>query len=142
MANVDKVWTELAYESVRGAIAPSAPSRLTSVFTCADVFEAFSFTEETGAGKFVYRAEADETARWQLVDMGAFSVAHPRSVDDDGYRTSWDEAIASAERYWLTGSATPNTPFMAEVLVEGAVVLTGDRLRLIDEMRRLALVED
>ncbi len=46
---VDKVWAELAYESVRTEVAPEQPSRLDSVFCFADVFEAFSFPEVTTA---------------------------------------------------------------------------------------------
>lgn len=35
-ANIEKVWTELAYEAVRVDVAPDAPSRLDSLYAFAD----------------------------------------------------------------------------------------------------------
>jgi hypothetical protein len=137
---VAKVWSELAYEHVRARVAPEAPSRLTSVFACCDVYEAFSFTEETGEAKHVHRGMVPSGVRWQLVDMGSFRVAVPPTPDATGFEEAWNEASLAAERYWLTGIALPDIAFCAEVLVAGPVQLEAPPLRLLDMMRADSLI--
>ena len=138
--SVIKVWTELAFESVRAAIMPAAPSRLDAVYACADVYEAFSFTEETNTPHHAHRGMIQDGVPWQLVDMSAFASSVPPTSDEAGFEDAWTKSCDNANRYWLTGQATPNTPFFAEILVGGVVTIDADRLRLLDMMEGEGLI--
>ena len=137
---VPKVWTELAYESVRAEILPSAPSRLDALYAFADPFEAFSFTEETRTPHQVHRGMVLQGTPWQLVDMGSFSIVQPVTPDEAGYDQAWAVARTAAVSYWLTGQATPNTPFRAEILVGGELQIDQQPLRLLEVMTSESLV--
>jgi hypothetical protein len=71
---------------------------------------------------------------WQLVDMGSFAVEQPATLDEAGFKAAWDAACDRAIRYWMTGQATPTTPFYAEILVGGPILLDGAPLRLLEIM--------
>lgn len=60
---VEKIWTELAYESVRRKKAANAPSRFRCIWAFLDPFEAFSFTEHTAQPYMVCRARIPEGFR-------------------------------------------------------------------------------
>jgi hypothetical protein len=83
--NVDKVWTELAYESARARIAQALPSRLDSLYAYADPLEALSFTEVTGEPKAVWEGDVLAGAAWALVDVTEFEVVIPTTQDEQGY---------------------------------------------------------
>lgn len=138
VAYVPKVWTELAYEEVRKQVAPGAPSRLTSVYACPDVFEAFSFTEETGTAQRVWAGDIESGVRWRLVDMSHFSVPPIQGDDEAAYAEAWDQAQQQAQSYWAAASDQVS---VGEILVDGALLLGGEQLRLIPEMRRLGLID-
>ena len=138
--NVVKVWSELAFDHVRQLVAPEAPSRLDSVYATPDVYEAFSFTEQTGTAHRVHRGVVADGVPWQLVDMGSFEIVSPQTPDADGFAEAWDLAFDRAQGYWMTGQATPNTPFFAEVLVGGTLVIDPEPLRLLEVMEAHALI--
>lgn len=138
--HVVKVWTELAFEHVRQLVAPGAPSRLDSVYAAPDVYEAFSFTEQTGIAHRVHRGVVADGVPWQLVDMGSFGIVAPETPDAHGFDNAWSLACNRASNYWMTGHATPSTPFFAEVLVGGPLVIDPEPLRLLDVMEAHALL--
>lgn len=140
VANVIKVWTELAYESIRVAVVPTAPSRLESLYAMADVYEAFAFNEVTNTGHWVHRGVVAEGVPWQLVDMRSFIVAQPRTPDGAGFDEAWRDACVNAHKYWLTGHAPPDAPFFAEILVQGELRLDQERLHLLNVMESHGLV--
>jgi hypothetical protein len=133
---VAKVWTELAYEAVRSALAPDAPSRLDSIFACADPIEALSFTEATDSPQHVWEGEVDPGVRWAMVDMSAFSVVEPGSHDRSAYQAAWDRALNQAEAYWAPGPVI----VQAEILVLGHLQLRR-RLLLLPLLLELGLVK-
>jgi len=130
--SVIKVWTELAFESVRASIVPDAPSRLSSVYATADVYEAFSFTEITNGAHYVHRGVVQDGVPWRLVDMGSFEIVHPPTADEAGFEEAWKVALDKANRYWLKDRIPASTPFFAEILVGGTVNLDPKPLRLLD----------
>jgi len=137
-ANVDhvlKVWTELAYESVRLTVAPDAPSRLESLYAYLDPLEALSFPLEIAEGRQIWRGAVADGVRWSIVDMSAFSSTPPATNDASGFQTSWDEAAVRARDYWQPR----NEIRQAEVLIAGAIQLA-ERLNLLAVLRTLGLV--
>ena len=137
--DVDKVWTELAYESVRTEVAPQLPSRLDALFCFADVFEAFSFTEVTDAGRPVFKGTVDDGVPWAVVDMARFAIVNPTSHEVDGYEQAWQTASLQARGYWAPGAIIDDLE-CAEVLVAGSVSIESAPLRLIPTMRSLGLI--
>src|SRR5207253_3676004 len=101
VANVAKIWTELAFEAVRQQLAPEAPSRLDAIFAFADPIEALSFTETTGQGQQVWRGTVESGVTWWLVDMAAFDVVEPQANAADVFRVSWAVALERARGYWI-----------------------------------------
>lgn len=133
--NVPKVWSELAYETVRKEAFPAAPSRLESLYAYLDPLEALSFTEVTGYGKQVWRGEVENGVRWAVVDVSHFSVAQPASADINGFQEAWDRARTQARSYWGSEADVRE----AEVLVAGPIVLT-EQILLVPYLRRIGLV--
>lgn len=136
VADVDKVWTELAYESARVQVAPEMPSRLDALYAYADPLEALSFTEVTGEPKQVWEGNVQDRVPWAVVDMSAFKMVEPTNADEAGYQEAWDRAFEEAKMYWEPGDEVR----IAEVLVAGSVLLSR-RLELIPLLRELGLVE-
>jgi hypothetical protein len=132
---VDKVWTELAFESARVHVAPDMPSRLDALYAYADPLEALSFTEVTGASKQVWEGEVQDDSQWALVDMSAFEVVNPVEVGEKGYQEAWDQAAKRAKTYWAPGGDVQ----AAEILVNGELLLTR-RLQLIPLLREHGLL--
>jgi len=120
--NVQKVWTEMAYEAVRTEIAPTAPPRFEAVFAFADPLEAISFPFQFNLGvpKWVYRGTVDETVPWRMVDMVSFSVVQPADTTTQGFADAWEVARRQAQGYW----APSDDVRIAEILVGGSVELT------------------
>ena len=133
---VPKIWTELAYESVRLRAGPEMPSRLDALYAFADPLEALSFTEVTGNAQQVWEGEVTAGVPWVLVDMADFEVVEPLAPDEAGFRTAWDTACERASRYWTPGSDVT----LGEILVAGTITL-GRRLELLPLLRSLGLVE-
>jgi hypothetical protein len=72
--DVNKVWTELAFEEARTRIAPDMPSRLDVLYAYSDPLEALSFTEVTGEPKAVWEGEVQNGVQWALVDVSVAVV--------------------------------------------------------------------
>jgi hypothetical protein len=134
--HIEKVWTELAYESVRLAVAPTLPSRLDSLFAFADPLEALSFTEIAGEAKHVWEMAVPAETSWAVVDMTAFASVDPATKNASGYEAAWEEALERGRSYWTPCS----TIKVAEVLVAGPATLTR-RLELLPLLRDLGLIE-
>lgn len=137
--NVEKVWTEMAYEAGRVAVAPNLPSRLGSLFCFADPLEALSFTEVAGEAKHVWEAEVQAGIPWALVDMSQFEVVNPSTQDASGYQTAWDQAFRRASSYWAPDADVADVK-VAEILIAGPAMLIR-RLELLPLLRELGLVE-
>lgn len=123
-AHVDKALAELAYETVRRDIRPSAPSHIDSVFCFFDPLEAFLFGDVVAPSgpRAVCSGIVRSGVPWAIVPMPIPFFVEPPSRDQDGYRQFWETAIRRARIYW-----NPETPLdrVAEVLVAGAVDLQG-----------------
>lgn len=133
---VPKIWTELAYESVRVRVARTLPSRLDSLFAFTDPLEAFSLEQITSNDKDVYQGVVQDGVAWCIVDMAHFGIPSFQTFNPEGYQSAWDVACGQAARYW-----NPTGPIeTAEALVAGPVLLQRSALTLVDLLRHMGIV--
>lgn len=133
---VEKVWTELAYESVRAAAARDWPSRLDSLFAFADPVEAFDFGYETLGVKQAWEGTVPDGVAWAQVDMSVFRVERVAAATPAEFADAWQRAERGAHDYW-SRSADPE---VAEILVAGPIQLVR-RVTLTDLFRTLGILE-
>jgi hypothetical protein len=117
--SIPKLWTEAAYETKRLELDSTVPSRLDSLFACADPLDAFLLVDVTPIGS-VWRGTVEDGAGWVIVDMAEFATVTPASATTGAFEDAWREATLRAEAYW-TPSSSHTKP---EVLVAGAINLT------------------
>ncbi len=133
---VEKVWTELAYETVRLEVAPELPPRLDSLFAFADPIEAFDFGYETLGVKQAWMGEVLDGVPWAQVDVGAFRVERVDETTVEEFRAAWERAAARAVQYWTPGEV----PEIAEILVAGPIQLK-QRVTLTALFKTLGILE-
>lgn len=135
--NVEKTWTELAFEAVRRRVAPGAPSRLTCVFTFADPFEALAFGERTAGAYMVCRATVPEGTTWWMADMDLFEIQYFPPNEEDVIQ-AYRNAESAAQNYWHGDQEL----HMAEILVGGSIVLQPNRISLMYLLQDLGMLSD
>ncbi len=133
---IAKAWTEVLYEEVRAQVAPTAPSRLNSLWAFLDPLEAFALSDRTATAYVVFEAEVLPGITWFVADMSAFSVPQFSGFAASDFLSAEAAVRADASRYWRDG-LTSNEP---EVLVGGGLTLVSNALRLLDWLRGAGLL--
>ena len=123
---VGKVWTELAFESVRTSEFPEAVSRLSCVFLFENALDAFEALGTWGSSPTVWRCEISEDLKTSRCDVDHFVDRQYDVAVQSAWQEKWNRAQSDARRYWSPGK-NPTV----EILVAGPVRLV-ERVHLRD----------